>query len=69
MRAADRRCPGFGQAEVPDLALRDQVPDSASDLFYRRVRVNSVLVEEVYRVNSQACQGGVGGLPDELGPT
>ena len=44
MRAADRRRPGFGQAEVPDLALRDQVLDRAGDLFYRHVGIDSVLV-------------------------
>jgi hypothetical protein len=65
----DRRCPGFGQAEVPDLALRDQLPDRAGDLLYRRLGIDSVLVEQVDRVDSQARQGGVGGLPDELGPT
>ena len=48
---------------------RDQFPDRACDLFYRRVGIDSVLVEQVDRVDSEARQGGVGGLPDELGPT
>lgn len=64
----DRRCPGFGQAEVPDLALRDQLPDRARDVLYRRVRIDPVLVEQVDRVDAEARQGGIGGLPDELRP-
>src|ERR1700722_4044918 len=69
MRAADRRCPGFWQAEVPDLALRDQVTDRAGDLLDRRAGIDSVLVQQVDRVDLQAPQGGVGGPPDELGTT
>ena len=68
VRATDRRRPGLGQAEVPDLALRDQLPDRARDLLDRRVGIDAVLVEQVDRVDSEARQGGVGGLPDELGP-
>ena len=68
MRTADRLRAGFGKAEVPDLALRDQVLDRAGDLFYRHVGIDSVLVEQVDRLDAEASEGGVGGLPDQLGP-
>ena len=68
VRAADRLRPGFGQAEVPDFALRDQVRDRAGDLFYRHVGIDSVLVEQVDRLDAEAREGGVGRLPDQLGP-
>ena len=49
--------PGFGKAEVPDLALRDQVPDRAGDLFYRHVGIDSVLVEQIDRLDAEASRG------------
>ena len=67
MRTADRLRSGFGQAEVPDLALRDQIPDRARDLFYRHIWIDSVLVQQVDGLNAEASGGGVGGLPDQLG--
>ena len=53
---------------MPDLALRDQVLDRAGDLFYRHVGIDSVLVEQIDRLDAQASEGGVGGLPDQVGP-
>ena len=50
---ADRRRPGLGQAEVPDLARRDQLADRAGDVLDRHVRVDPVLVEEVDHVGAQ----------------
>ena len=64
---ADRLRPGFGQAEVPDLALCDQVRDRAGDLFYRYVRIDSVLVEQVDRLDAEAPERSVGRLSDQLG--
>lgn len=67
VRTADRLRSGFGKAEVPDLALRDQIPDRARDLFYRYIWIDSVLVQQVDGLNAEASEGGVGGLPDQLG--
>jgi hypothetical protein len=66
MRTADRRFPGLGQAEVPDLPLSSQVPDRAGDLLDRRVGIDSVLVQQVARFQAEAREGAVGGLPDQL---
>lgn len=52
---------------MPDFALRDQVGDRAGDFFYRHVGIDSVLVEQVDRLDAEAPEGGVGRLPDQLG--
>jgi hypothetical protein len=67
VRTADRLRSGFGKAEVPDLALRDQVPHRAGDLFYRHLGIDAVLVEQVNRLDAEASQGGISGLFDQLG--
>ena len=51
---------------MPDLALRDQVSDRASDLLYRHAGIDSVLVEQVDCLDAEATEGRVGGLPDQL---
>ena len=47
VRAADRLHSGLGQAEVPDLALLDQILHRSRHVLDRHVRVDAVLVEEV----------------------
>ena len=59
--------PGFGQAEVADLAGGDEVADGAGDVFDGDVRVDAVLVEEVDVVGAQPAQRVVGDLPDAFG--
>ena len=55
--AADRAGAGLGQAEVADLARRDQLADGAGDVLDRHVRVDPVLVEQVDRVDAAAAAG------------
>lgn len=47
---------GFRQAEMLDLALLDQIPDSASDFFNRHIRVDTVLVEQIDIVGTQTLE-------------
>ena len=68
MRAADRSRRRLGQAEVPDLALLDQVPDRARDVFDRHVRVHAVLIEQVDRIDAQPFQRALRDLLDVLRP-
>jgi hypothetical protein len=56
MCAADGAGGRFGEAEVPDLALRDQVLHRARDILDRDVGVDPVLVVEVDGVDPQALQ-------------
>jgi hypothetical protein len=41
---------------VPDLALTDQVPHRSRDFFDRHVRVDTVLVEEVDRLDLEPLE-------------
>ena len=63
VRPADGLHAGLGEAEVPHLALGDQLLDRARHLLDRHVRVDAVLVEEVDRVGAQALQRGLRDLP------
>jgi hypothetical protein len=54
--AADRLGAGFGQADVQDLALGDQLGERADGFLDRRVGVDAVLVVEVDAVGSEALQ-------------
>ncbi len=58
---------GFGEPEVLHLALRDEVPNGACDIFDGHVGVHAVLVEEIDPVGPQALQAGVGDLADRVG--
>ena len=60
MGAADRLRARLRQAEVPDLAFRDQLPDGAGDVLDRHVRVDAVLVEQVDAIGPQPLQRRVG---------
>ena len=62
--AADRLGAGLGQADVPDLALGDQLGQRADGLLDRRVRVDPVLVVEVDAVGAEPLQGALDGGAD-----
>jgi hypothetical protein len=59
--------PGFGEAEVLDLAFVDQLLDRAGDVFDRDVRVDAVLVEQVDVVRPEPLQRAVDARADGLG--
>ena len=54
--AADGRGAGLGQAEVPDLAGRDELLDRAGDVLDGHLRVDAVLVEQVDDVGAKASK-------------
>ena len=56
MGAPDRAGSGLGQAEVPHLALGDQVADGAGDVLDGNVGVDAVLVEEVDRLDAEPAR-------------
>ena len=66
MGAPDRLHTSLGEAEVPDLALPDQVPDRSSHVFDRHVRVDAMLVEEIDVIRLQSLQRGVGHFANPL---
>ena len=66
--AADRPHTGFGQPEVPDLALLNQISDRAGDVFDRDVWVDAVLIEEIDRVDVQPPQRRFGDFADVRRP-
>ena len=55
--SADRVGPGLGQADVADLALRDQLGEGADGVLDGRVRVDPVLVVQVDVVGAEPLQG------------
>ena len=67
MGAADGLRAGFGQAEMLDLALPDQVADGACHVLNRHGRVNAVLVEQVNHLDTKPLQGRLGHGADTLG--
>ena len=66
MRAADRSRRRLGQTEVLDLALLDQTPDGARDVFDRHVRIHAVLIEEIDRIDTEPFQRALRDLLDVL---
>ena len=52
---------GFGQADVADLALLDQLGHAADRLLDRHVGIDPVLVEEVDRVDAEPLQRAFAG--------
>jgi hypothetical protein len=67
--AADGGSPGFGHAEVLDLACLDELLDRARGLLDRDVGVDAVLVVQVDHVGAESTQGALDSGPDLLGPT
>src|SRR5215212_4247440 len=68
MGTPDRPYPCFGEAEVLDLALPDQLLHGAGDVLDRYVWIDPVLVEEVDAVGLQAPERLLGDPTDPLGP-
>jgi hypothetical protein len=68
VRPADRPHAGLGEPEVPNLALLDQVLDSARHVLDRDVRVHPVLVEQVEAVGPEPLQRLLDGAPVRVGP-
>jgi hypothetical protein len=66
MGAAQVGDAGFGEAEIPHLALPDQRPDGAGHHFDRHGRVDPVLIEEIDVVGPEAAQGARHRRPDIL---
>ena len=68
VRAADRLHPCFGQTEVLDLALSDQVLHRTGHVLDRHVRVNPVLIEQVDRLDLEPLERAFDGLLDVFRP-
>ena len=66
VRPADRRGRGLGDAEVADLAGRDDLGQGAPGLLDGRVAVDAVLVVEVDVVHAEPPERVVDGLADVL---
>jgi hypothetical protein len=66
VRATNRLDAGFGEAEVPDLALLNEVLHGSGDIFNRHVGVDAVLIEEVDDIGLKSFQRGLGDLADVL---
>jgi hypothetical protein len=64
---ADGLRPRLGEAEVPHLALPDQLLHRARHVLDRHARVHAVLVEKVDRFDAEALQHPLGRGPDVLG--
>src|SRR2546426_12288785 len=69
MRATDRLSSCFGKAKIFHLALPDQLLHRPSDVFARHVRINAMLVEQIYSIDSQTLERPIGNLLDMLRPT
>src|ERR1700733_13170937 len=66
--ATNRLDAGFGEAEVPDLALLNEVLHGSGDILNRHVGIDAVLIEEVDDIGLESFQRGLGDLADVLGP-
>ena len=60
---------GFGQPEVLHLANPDQVLHGACDILNRHVRVDTMLIEQVNRVDIEPLERRFGDFLDVLRPT
>src|ERR1700704_3294860 len=69
MCATNRLDACFRKPKVFDLAFLDQVLHGSRDLLDWHVRVNTVLIEEVDRIDLEALERGLGDLFDVPGPT
>ena len=59
---------GFGQAEMPDLAGRDQVLDRPGDVLDRHFGIDPVLVEQIDMVHAQAPERRLDNMADMVRP-
>jgi hypothetical protein len=62
MSATNRLRSCLGKAEVPDLALPDQLLHCSGHVLYRHVRVNTVLVEQIDYIDPEPPEQGLGHL-------
>jgi hypothetical protein len=69
MNPPNRMGVGFGQAEVLDLALGDQVLEGGGDILDPYVGVDTVLVKKVGGVDPQALQRSLGDPANTFGAT
>jgi hypothetical protein len=60
--AADGRHGGLRHAEVPDLALRNQVPDGSGDILDGNARIDTMLIEEIDPICLEPPERGLGNL-------
>jgi hypothetical protein len=67
--ATDRLGTRFGKAEVPDLALLNQLLDGACHIFDGHLRIDTVLVEQIDHVGLESLERRLGDLLDVLRPT
>src|SRR5258705_8992479 len=67
VRATDRLDARLGKSEVLYLALSNQILYRSRDLFYRDVRINTVLLEEVDGIDLKTLERGVCHFLDMLG--
>jgi hypothetical protein len=58
----------FGKAEVPHLADSDQILHGARNILDRHLRVDTVLIEQIDRIDLESLQRGLRDLFDVLGP-
>ena len=68
MGATDRLGSRFREAEVPDLALPNQLLHCSSHVFDRHLRVDTVLVEQIDHVGLESLERRLGDLLDVLRP-
>src|ERR1035441_848127 len=66
MSASNRRRTGFAEPKVSNLPLGNQLLDGPGDILDGRVRVNTMLEEEIDRFNIQSRQGSFDSFPNEL---
>src|SRR5260221_13943184 len=69
MGSTDRSGARFGQAEVPDLALANQILDRSGYILDRHVRVDTVLVEQIDAFDVEPLQGAFRDFADVLRAT
>ena len=67
--ATNRLCSCFRKAEVFNLAYLNQVLHCSCHIFDGHIRVNTVLIEEVNRLDPEPLEGALHYLLDVLGPT
>ena len=68
VRAADCLCRGFGQPEVFDVALLNQILHCAGNVFNRNFGVHAMLIVEVDGIDLQPPERAFDNVPDVLRP-
>src|SRR5205085_7601058 len=68
MGAADGLRSGFGKAEVLHLACLDQILNGSGYFFDRHVQIDTMLVEQIDRIDTESLERRLSDLLDVLGP-